>query len=574
MEMKKFQHFVTRNKLESKPFQVECFKWCIEKEQAQQHTQAQAEQHAPQEQHTQSTRGGILALEMGLGKTIIMLGLIKCHIKPHTLVVLPRALLDQWEKSIINYCGHKPLVYHGSRPKNMKLSLLELKAASQLVLTTYGQIAISKQHSKGRKRSLLHDIQWSRVIYDEAHHVSHQTTNEYKGALALRTEICWLVTGTPIQNNEKELYNLYSLLGLPNHRTYYADENYEKIAQQCVFYRTKASVGLVLPTLHEHNAEVEWENDSEREFAWHIHSMLSFCQVATKPIAAQIQSETENLNALRLTYLSCAQQVCAYPPVLRRSMTQFANTLHHLTEADAAAYPGMDLTELYFSKSKINAVVKTLLARKANGCGKIVFCQFYAEIDAFADALRLADPTLHLAKFDGRIPVHQRNAVLQQPVDILVAQIKMCREGLNMQANYSEVYFPSPHFNPATEQQAIARCWRMGQEKEVHVFRYRLGGIPLGGNPPQPPGGTPPTTPHSREADALSGTNPPGGTLTTTPHSREADALGGTPLTLDMYTAQLHLKKDEYVKRLARGCPLRPLRGLAPPTTPHYRADA
>ena len=512
---------------------MECFKWCIEKEQAQ--AQAQAEQHAPQEQHTQSTRGGILALEMGLGKTIIMLGLIKCHIKPHTLVVLPRALLDQWEKSIINYCGHKPLVYHGSRRKNMKLSLLELKAAGQLVLTTYGQIAISKKgHGNGRKRSLLHDIQWSRVIYDEAHHVSHQTTNEYKGALALRTEICWLVTGTPIQNNEKELYNLYSLLGLPNHRTYYADENYEKIAQQCVFYRTKASVGLVLPTLHEHNAEVEWENESEREFAWHIHSMLSFCQVVTKPIAAQIQGETENLNALRLTYISRAQQVCAYPPVLRRSMTQFANTLHHLTEADAAAYPGMDLTELYFSKSKINAVVKTLLARKANGCGKIVFCQFYAEIDAFADALRLADPTLRLAKFDGRVPVHQRNAVLQQPVDILVAQIKMCREGLNMQANYSEVYFPSPHFNPATEQQAIARCWRMGQEKEVHVFKYQMGkqSSPPGGHAEQPP---------------------------TTPHSREADALGGTPLTLDMYTTQLHLKKDEYVKRLARGCP---------PTTP------
>jgi hypothetical protein len=82
----------------------------------------------------------------------------------------------------------------------------------------------------------------------------------------------------------------------------------------------------------------------------------------------------------------------------------------------------------------------------------------------------------------------------------------------------------------------------MGQEKEVHVFRYRLGGYYA--CPLQPPGGTPPTTPHSREADALGGT---------------------TPLTLDMYTAQLHLKKDEYVKRLARGCP---------PTTPHYRADA
>jgi SNF2 family DNA or RNA helicase len=461
----------------------------------------------------------------------------------------------------------------------MKMSLLEVKA-SPIVITTYGQISLS---SKVRKRSLLHDIQWSRVICDEAHHVSHEKTNEYKGVLALRAELCWLVTGTPIQNDEKELYNLYSLFGLPNKRTYYSGDNYEKFAQQFIFYKTKASAGLVLPTLHEHNEVVEWENDSEREFAMHIHSLLEFCQISPKPIATQIQSETENINALRMKYLSRAQQVCAYPPLLQRPMAQFANTLIQLTEAEASVYPEMDMPELYFSQSKVNAVVKTLLARKANGCGKIVFCQFYAEIDAYAACLGLADPTLRVAKFDGRVPVHERDALLQRPVDILVAQIKMCREGLNMQDNYSEVYFPSPHFNPATEQQAIARCWRMGQKKEVHVFRYRLGGMPpttphsreadaLGGA--SPPGGQAAapqaTTPHSREADALSGASPPGGQAAapqaTTPHSREADALGGSPLTLDMYTAQLHLKKNEYVKRMVSG--VAPPKGVVGGLTP------
>ena len=542
MEIKKFQHFVTRNKLDSKPFQMECFKWCIEQEQAE-HMPAEhmPADHMPAE-HMPIKRGGILALEMGLGKTIIMLGLIKCNIKTQTLIVLPRALLEQWNKSIIQFCGCKPLVYHGSRRKNMKMSLLEVKA-SPIVITTYGQISLS---NKVRKRSLLHDIQWSRIICDEAHHVSHEKTNEYKGVLALRTELCWLVTGTPIQNDEKELYNLYSLFGLPNKRTYYSGDNYEKFAQQFIFYKTKASAGLVLPTLHEHNEVVEWENDSEREFAMHIHSLLEFCQISPKPIATQIQSETENINALRMKYLSRAQQVCAYPPLLQRPMAQFANTLIQLTEAEASVYPEMDMPELYFSQSKVNAVVKTLLARKANGCGKIVFCQFYAEIDAYAACLGLADPTLHIAKFDGRVPVHERDALLKRPVDILVAQIKMCREGLNMQDNYSEVYFPSPHFNPATEQQAIARCWRMGQKKEVHVFRYRLGGAP-------------PTTPHSREADAIE-------VLISEREESIPSNLApmgcASPLTLDMYTAQLHLKKNEYVKRMVSG--------VAPPK----RADA
>ena len=56
----------------------------------------------------------------------------------------------------------------------------------------------------------------------------------------------------------------------------------------------------------------------------------------------------------------------------------------------------------------------------------------------------------------------------------MLAQLKMCREGLNLQAHYSEVYFPSPHFNPAVEAQAIARCWRIGQVKPVQVFRYLM----------------------------------------------------------------------------------------------------
>jgi SNF2 family DNA or RNA helicase len=541
MEIKKFQHFVTRNKLDSKPFQTECFKWCIEQEQKAQaeHRPAEhrpAEQHMPAE-HMPIKRGGILALEMGLGKTIIMLGLIKCNIKTRTLIVLPRALLEQWNKSIIKFCGCKPLVYHGSRRKNMKMSLLEVKA-SPIVITTYGQISLSSKVKSGkvRKRSLLHDIQWSRIICDEAHHVSHEKTNEYKGVLALRTELCWLVTGTPIQNDEKELYNLYSLFGLPNKRTYYSGENYEKFAQQFIFYKTKASAGLVLPTLHEHNEVVEWENDSEREFAMHIHSLLEFCQISPKPIATQIQSETENINALRMKYLSRAQQVCAYPPLLQRPMAQFANTLIQLTEPEASVYSEIDMPELYYSQSKVNAVVKTLLARKANGCGKIVFCQFYAEIDAYAACLHLADPTLHIAKFDGRVPGHERDALLQRPVDILVAQIKMCREGLNMQDNYSEVYFPSPHFNPATEQQAIARCWRMGQKKEVHVFRYR------GIFPPDPPiADAIEVLISEREESIPSNLAPMGG------------SGGASPLTLDMYTAQLHIKKDKFVKRMVSG---------------------
>ena len=534
----KFQAFLGRNKLERKPFQADCFKWCIKKEQAQQvqaqQVQAQPEQQ-PAQQPQQTKQGGILALEMGLGKTIIMLGLVKCNVKAHTLIVLPLSLLDQWEKSIIKFCVCQPLIYHGSRAKSLKLSLEQIKTYP-IVLTTYGQVSLPslKQANKGRQRSRLHELTWSRLICDEAHHVSHKKTNEFKGVQALKAELCWLVTGTPLQNNEKELYNLYSIFGLTNSSVYYdAGENYTNTFKQMIFYKTKTGAGLALPPLHEHTINVEWSNPAEQEFAAHIHSLLTFCHVPKKPLALQVEGETDNLSALRMKYMSRAQQVCVYPPMLERAISQFENMLSSLQGTDANEYGEIEQGILPLSQSKIDAVLKTLLERKGNGCGKIVFCHYYAEIDILEQRLYQADPTLQVSKFDGRVPNSKRAELLQKPVDILLAQIKMCREGLNLQDNYSEVYFPTPHFNPATEQQAIARCWRMGQLKPVNVFRYSLS-LGLGG------------------AAATQALEPPSG------EGRDTAApvtLMGVkwpePLTMDAFTSKLHIKKQKFVERMA-----------------------
>jgi SNF2 family DNA or RNA helicase len=548
--VKKFQNFLSRNKLESKPFQTECFRWCMKKEQApakQQAEQQQAEQQqaeqapaeqqqaeqAPAEQqevHTPKIKpGGILALEMGLGKTIVMLGLLKCNIKAQTLIVLPRSLLEQWEKCIIKFCGCKPLVYHGTRPKNMKMSLAELKTYP-IVVTTYGQISLPslKQAKKGRVRSRLHDILWNRLICDEAHHVTHPKTNEFKGIQALQTEICWLVTGTPLQNNEKELYTLYSLFGLPNCTRYYdAANNYTKAAKQIIFHSTKVGAGLVLPPLHEHTVNLEWHL-SEQELAWHIHSLVRFCHVPQKALAIQIEAECENLSALRMKYMAKAQQVCIYPPMLKGVPPFKPHSGENvIVVGDLLGVEGG-------SPLKITAVIKTLLERRANDCGKIVFCHYYKEIDVLHEKLLQADPTLRIAKFDGRVPNSKRATVLNEPVDILIAQIKMCREGLNLQDHYSEVYFPSPDFNPATEQQAIARCWRIGQKKPVYVFRYLMGGMP-----PTPP-----------QADIIGGISSPetggvGGCFACPP-----GVQGAEPLTMDMFSTKLHEKKREFVQKM------------------------
>jgi SNF2 family DNA or RNA helicase len=63
---------------------------------------------------------------------------------------------------------------------------------------------------------------------------------------------------------------------------------------------------------------------------------------------------------------------------------------------------------------------------------------------------------------------------LADAADAIVLQIQTGCEGLNLQANFSEIYFVSPHWNPCVEDQAVARCHRIGQTKPTYVFKFAM----------------------------------------------------------------------------------------------------
>ncbi len=165
-------------------------------------------------------RSGILADEMGLGKTIQMIGVLLENFKLHTLIVLPRALLEQWESICIKTLGHTPLLYHGSKVKHITLETLY---QAPLVFTTYGMIT--------KPNSFLYQLQWNRIVFDEAHHLRNRTTRLHKQACRLRATHTWLITGTPIQNKLTDFYGLCELLGISS---LYACQHKEDIVQQFV----------------------------------------------------------------------------------------------------------------------------------------------------------------------------------------------------------------------------------------------------------------------------------------------------------------------------------------------------
>jgi len=103
----------------------------------------------------------------------------------------------------------------------------------------------------------------------------------------------------------------------------------------------------------------------------------------------------------------------------------------------------------------------------------LVFCHFRGEIDTLSSRLREGG-IQNICTFDGRVTQAARFRRLKEDYEVIILQIQTGCEGLNLQKNFSEIYFVSPHWNPAIEDQAVARCHRIGQTKPVSVFRFHM----------------------------------------------------------------------------------------------------
>ena len=123
-------------------------------------------------------------------------------------------------------------------------------------------------------------------------------------------------------------------------------------------------------------------------------------------------------------------------------------------------------------KSKINGVIAQIKENKNNNNKKLIFCHFRMEINEIRDELKKMK--LNVEIFDGRTNIDERKRIINDKnIDVLILQIQTGCEGLNLQ-HFNEIYFVSPHWNPAIEDQAIARCHRLNQEKEVIVYHFQM----------------------------------------------------------------------------------------------------
>lgn len=371
-------------------------------------------------------KGGFIADEMGLGKTIMMIGLFIVNFLPKTLIIVPPILIDQWSDEIYRTTGHKAFIYHGTtiNPDTSAAFMMTSTLNHPIVITTYN-MAI-------QLNSPLQRVSWSRIVFDEAHHLRNKG-RRFNGCLALKADIRWLVSGTPVQNRRRDFTNLCTILRMDDK------------TNVSILKRSKVDVGIVLPPLTIHDIPVQWTNKNEMMLSENIHhSILS--------------------SSCKISMFTMAVKSCVLPSLIDR--TNYKSTNDKLNMDDAVVH-----------SSKIDKVVRVILGRyngdSNNGKGKIIFCRFRNEIDEIVDRL-IAGGMPRVTSFDGRDGKNARTTKLAGLYDAIVMQIQTGCEGLNMQDKYNEVYFVSPHWNPAIEDQAIARCHRIGQTMPVDVFRFSM----------------------------------------------------------------------------------------------------
>tara|TARA_B110000879_G_C11153638_1_gene505816 strand:+ start:915 stop:2372 length:1458 start_codon:yes stop_codon:yes gene_type:complete len=449
-----FKNYLANANLEVKQHQLEGVEWLLDQEMN------------PQDSNN---IGGICADEMGLGKTIQMIGLIASNFTRNTLIVLPLSLLYQWENEIKRTLKDKkdpskifkPLMYYGKEKTD--ISLEDLKKAP-ITLTTYGQLLT--------KDCLLTKMRWGRVIYDEGHRLRNKNTKLFKIQTKLIRDYTWLVTGTPIQNKPNDIKNLFNIIGLQDVR-----KKYDEYILSYVLKRTKEECNIRLKKLKIENRIVKYEKGNthqEKRISKELHGHFS----SPKYISSYLSKQE-----ILILILRC-RQMCIMPSLIKsyvHTLSEEVETISlknrippelsrmimtYVSEDDCYLF-----NEAIKMKSKMNKLCNDLEQNKNTKKSKLLFCSFRKEIDYLYE--KTVNMGYIVAIIDGRTSNVERKSILESEsvYDILILQISSCSEGLNLQS-YSEVYITSPNWNPAMEDQAIARCHRLGQKENVNVYRY------------------------------------------------------------------------------------------------------
>ncbi|WP_327691920.1 MULTISPECIES: DEAD/DEAH box helicase [unclassified Streptomyces] len=393
--------------------------------------------------------GGCLADDMGLGKTItvIALHLKRARTEP-TLVVCPASLLGNWQREITRFAPGVPVRrFHGPD------RTLE-DVTDGFVLTTYGTMRTTAPR--------LAEQPWGMVVADEAQHVKNPYSATAKALRTIPSPARVALTGTPVENNLSELWALLDwttpgLLGpLKSFRARHARavENGEdeeavtrlaRLVRPFLLRRKKSDPGIV--------PELPPKTETDHPVPLTREQAALYEAVVRESLLAIETSEGIARRGLVLKLLGALKQICDHPALYLKEEAPQGERL--LTRSGKLAL--------------LDELLDTLLAEDGSA---LVFTQYVGM--ARLITAHLASRAVPVELLHGGTPVLERERMVDRfqsgSTPVLVLSLKAAGTGLNLTRAGHVIHFDR-WWNPAVEEQATDRAYRIGQTQPVQVHR-------------------------------------------------------------------------------------------------------
>lgn len=404
--------------------------------------------------------GACLADDMGLGKTIQTLALM-ASLKAEgrlsqALLVCPTSVLGNWQREAAQFTpGLRVLVHHGLRERVLEAFIDKIQHYD-LILVGYPLLT--------RDRKIFLSIAWDLVVLDEAQQIKNSTTQVAKTARELQTRSRVLLTGTPIENKLSDLFSLFRFLQpelLGSHRSFInrfcrpieikgdldLKQQLKGIVGPFILRRTKTDPQIApeLPAKIESIVACSLMPEQAKAYQAEVDSALNSLEGQEGPV--------RNSSILRL--LIRLKLLCDHPALLEDKPNWEAlrsGKIHRLYE---------------------------ILDELPQDEGILIFSQFSSMVRNLQTIL-----TRHLDQevlaFDGSVPRIKRDQMVLRYQSgrgprIFIISLKAGGVGLNLTRATTVIHFDR-WWNPAVENQATDRAFRIGQHRAVQVFKFSTQG--------------------------------------------------------------------------------------------------
>jgi hypothetical protein len=395
--------------------------------------------------------GGCLADDMGLGKTATTLAHLIERPGPH-LVVCPLSVVHNWEAETRRFApGLRVTVHHGSTRQTGDPALFGL-ADADIVVTTYGLLP--------RDIDALAAVDWTTVVLDEAQFVKNASTKAAKAVRRLPAAQKLALTGTPVENRLSELWSILDAVnpGLLGSQQRFREQyssviertrdpevaaRLRTLTQPFVLRRTKADRRL-LPDLPDKIEQIAFAQLTKEQ------AML-YQQVVDQLLVDAKDLEGMQRRGRVLAALTRLKQICNHPAQALKDGSRLAGRSGKLHRFDELVTELLDVDE--------RALVFTQFREMGDLLQRHIHEHFGLEPAFLHGGVSKAGRDRMVAEFQA-----------EGGPSLLLVSLKAGGTGLNLTAA-SQVIHYDRWWNPAVEDQATDRAWRLGQRRTVNVHK-------------------------------------------------------------------------------------------------------